>query len=268
MSWKDFEENAFEYLKNEYSNFSFLKFKKHGGSNSNIPDIEILKNNKFLFYLECKLKESQIGQFVVLKDLKSSSFIFSSANKGNELRAQAIIKHMNDQFEYYSSKKSVALRCSKNEMIDSVKSYLSSKKVKFLISSNHHSDFVKYPIRITKADNIEKHFDISGVYREKKSGSSNLPAKDLENFKNILGMKFSSFKIEQSKGKTYVSFGESAPKSPYLKNSLYFLSKKNELHFEVRKLSNTNNSNVIFKLEPKIAIKTDDSKLFIESLNT
>jgi hypothetical protein len=248
MSWKIFEKNSRLYLKKIFEEIPSISFKSKGGANSLISDIEIMKNGESLFFIDCKLKVSQAAQFVVLNDITKRKFHDSPLNKGESIRRHPIIEHMNKNYASYSSPGQKKLLCEKNMMIDCIKKHFISKNIRFIISSLHHSNFKEFPIRITDIENLRRDFMVEGVYRNKKSGSSSLPKSERTIFKNIAKKNFKKYSIEIENERTFILFNQDAPNNLYIKNTSYYLSRKEKLRFEIRKLSKTNNSNVIFSM--------------------
>lgn len=247
-NWEKFEFSVAEHLNKIYKE-SEVSFISQGGSNSNIPDIAIKKGKKDLFNMECKYDSSQAGQFVVRNNECAKEFVDSHLNKGNQSRRQKIINHMNKEYDYYSSSnKSIELRCSKQLMIDAIIEHYKSKNVLFFASSHFHSNFSKNFLKIIKINDVGNQFDISGVYRKKRSGSRDLPIRELKDFKNIISKDYVDFEIETIDKQTFLRL-DSEPKSLYVANKTYYLSPISNNKFRIKKRSNTVNSNIIFTMK-------------------
>ena len=254
--WEIFEENATAYLNSNINNKNY-KFCHSGGADSTLSDIALYFKTKLIFYIECKLRVSQAGQFVVKNDVLKKIFFDSEGNKGNKNRRTPIIDHMNNNYSHYSSNSSANLLCNENIMFDAIKDHYKSKKVKFLIASNQHLDFPKNFIKIIYIDEIQDHFNISGVYREKRSGSRDIPKKDLNNFRKVISQKFKHYDINTINKKTYLITNEKI-ESLYLDKKKYFLSEEKENTYRIKKRSMTRNSNIIFTLVFKPKDTTDN----------
>ena len=123
---------------------------------------------------------------------------------------------------------------------------------------------------ILPIDKFGEYFNVSAKYRSKKSGSSEPAVRDIPNIINILECKFkiktdSIIKVlEQGKNKLYVVSKQnlSGTKFDYGKYT-YYLSKYEEpFGYEVRRLSNTNNMNVIFSIMAKKEQLNSDLETF------
>lgn len=245
-NWELFEENATEYLNSnvQINDFSFIA---SGGANSNASDISVYHKSQNIFNIECKLKTSQAGQFVVLNDLENKFFFDSSKNKGVKNRRVPIIEHMNSNYNYYSSKSNVELICDEKMMFDAVKDHYRDKEVQFFISSNHFENFSKNFIKVIDIDDMADNYNISGVYRIKRSGTRDLPQKDLTHIKSIISEQLGECKLEIMDNKAYLKTNK-VLKNLYLDRKKYILSPSGENAYRIKKRSNTQNSNIIFTL--------------------
>ena len=245
-NWELFEENATKYLNSnvQIKNYSFLR---SGGTNSNTSDISVNFGSKNIFSIECKLKTSQAAQFVVFNDIKNSIFFDSVKNKGKKYRRTPIIEHMNDNYNYYSSNSSVNLICDKDLMFDAVEDHYRDKEVLFFISSNHFGDFSKNFIKVIGLNELKDNFNISGVYRVKRSGTRDVPQKDITHVKNIILKELGECRFETNGNKIYLKTNKTL-KSLYLDQKKYILRTDGKNIYRIRKRSSTQNSNIIFTL--------------------
>ena len=96
-----FETRCYEYLKAFYVAKN-AKFERKGGMDSTTSDIAVIKNNKVDFYIEAKDSPAQSGQFVLLPDESTKTFVFSPKNHSepNEL-TNIMIEYMNQNFERF-----------------------------------------------------------------------------------------------------------------------------------------------------------------------
>jgi len=252
MPWQNFEKEALKFIKNKIQ-IPDLKIEFMGGSNSNEKDIKIYKRNDLLFNLEIKEQHSQIGQFVILPNLSTKSFRLGNL-KFNTKRVDEIHKHMNENFDFYKfpTTSGIRLKCTKKMMYNCVKSYCEDHNIQFFISKKKSSDF-----KIISLENFEKNFDISGIYREKKSGTSYIKDKGNEELKNYIKKKFPLVKIDNDKKGLFLKINNSEKlKLDVKKNRSFifkeidvYLSPKKDNIFYVKKKSKTNNATVIFSLE-------------------
>lgn len=250
---EQFELECFKYLVENYGNAK-TQFIHHFTCDSTGSDIEVKINNKSVFFIEVKDTVAQSGQFVVLPNNVSHTFEFSPNNKSssNEI-TDLIINHLNKNFEKYNN----AGTAGKKIDIDSnffaqwIINHYKNKKVKYVISKKEN--FLICPI-----DKFEEYFEIESTLRVKKSGSSHVPKKDVEMIK--LSLLQENFNL-----KTYYEITESGKKRLLVKapseyetrrftidNSTYYFSPTDDKNlFEIKKLSNTRNKNVIFSIKVK-----------------
>lgn len=253
--WKKFELDCTEYLNEKYGN-NFIHL---GFSNSTISDIKY-ENKTKKFYIEVKMPLAQSGQFVLLPDYDKKKFIFSKRNKTKQNEnVNFIIKYMNDNFEKYASVGTAGKNIEINQKIFSswIKNKYKKNKVKFLITKS--SNYIIFPI-----EKYEKYFYITAKYRIKKSGSSKVPKNEWNkiierlNFININFVLTEDFKIKSNENLNKMKF--------IVENSEYMLSNYKDDIYVIRKLSNTRNANVIFKIQLLKDQDNEDLRTFINSL--
>lgn len=258
-SWEDFEDECITYLSNTHNkNCTFEKFGKSDSTNS---DIRVTTNNE-TFFIEVKEPLAQAGQFVLIPDNNSKTFLFSSKNKSNENKhTKDIINHMNDNFSDFCTAGTKGKELVIEQIIidNWVMDYYLNKGVKYFITKNN--DFIVIPIQ-----KLGEYFNITAKYRIKRSGSSSAPKnKHTEiidtlnknykiNSSNIIGTKLL---INCSANLNKIKFN--IPSQP---QNEFYLSNKGENIFEVKKLSNTCNMNVIFSIVLKCEQKLEDLKQF------
>lgn len=123
------------------------------------------------------------------------------------------------------------------------------KNVKYVISCDR--DYVIFPIR-----KFKQYFNIIANYRIKKSGSGEPAKKDIPAVKQMIKAYYDTARFSQEEKKLFVDISERINKDRFiLGDYTYYLSEQNSGDYEVRRLSNTYNMNVIFSIE---LIKTQD----------
>ena len=260
--WKEFELNVVKYLNAYYGNDS-VKFICEGGSNSTKTDIFVIHNDSNIFNIECKHHKAQSSQFVVHENDKDKFFYFSPRNKSLENDALPIINHLNENYEYYSrnndSKKgSAPIICDKSLMSDYIIKNIKNK-ASVIISSDFTDNFnPKRPLTITNATDFAENYNVTGMYRYKRSGSRSVTKKDLTNFQH---------KSELINDRFYV-YDPNKKLDDYQDNKKLFLSKDIVMngYREIRKISNTNNRNIIFQVELKDEFKIHTNKEFLNNI--
>ena len=98
--WERFEIESIEYLQNTFG--TLASFIHQGKSDSTVPDILVVKSDNTEFYIEVKYAPAQCGQFVLIPNLDTSTFEYSTKNKGQiDQYSQAIINYMNTDFDSF-----------------------------------------------------------------------------------------------------------------------------------------------------------------------
>lgn len=251
QDWESFEEDCYSYLKAKYPYASFVDLGKH---NSNVPDIIVgAAHNEF--YMEIKKPVAQSGQFV-LKPL-NGKFIFSSSNKTTQnAYTEKIISEMNRSFEKFSNAGTSGEKISLPDSIFSswIMDYYTKKGVKYFISKR--DNFVIFP-----TERFPEYFDVSAIYRVKKSGSTNPSSNNLSEILQCSKGKITSYSWQDGKLFVVSSFYDDGDKIEGIQYN-YQLNQVGTNRFNVRRLSNTANANVIFSISLKKDQDIDDLKRF------
>lgn len=261
MAWEEFEENCYKYLKERYS--TFAQFAHKGKSDSTVPDIEVTTSIGNTFFVEAKQSPAQSGQFVLLPDISTQTFKYSAQNTilENE-HSQRIREYMNRFFDTYKEAGTQGVQINFPNCEDVFFNWIIDKYqqsgVEFIITNDY---------KMIKLENIPKYFDVAATYRVKRSGSSDAGKKNIPKLKEIISENYSINGFEEEGTKLFVSSSSDLDNQRFYHNNYEFmLSKRNSL-FEVRKLSNTFNANVIFSLtlKPNISsYENDDFEKFIK----
>ena len=253
-SWEINEKECFLYLINNYGN----KFILEGSYNSNISDIKVINKN---YYIEAKSIKSQCGQFVVLEE--NNKFIYSNKNKTsiNEY-SNYIINYMNNNFHLFTNvtSKPIDIMLDNNIFYSWVKNFYKLKNVKYFITKVNSNNYI-----IILLDNIDNYFNISAYYRVKKSGSSNITKNNFDEIKSLLNN--IDFTFVEKNGKIFIKTKYNINEK--LKGEIYTYQFKliDKDLYEIRRLSNTNNPNVIFSIELiKKEQDENDLNLFLEDI--
>lgn len=243
--WEKFEEDCILLLIEQFGEYA--KFTHQGKSDSTIPDIKVETKKNKKFYIEAKHSPAQCGQFVLLPNVETKKFEYSRLNSTdiNEF-SQIIINHMNDDFEEFkeagTAGKAIEFENCRdifNQWI--IKTY-KDKCVKFFITNN----YVMLPI-----EKFADYFNVSAKYRIKRSGSSSVGSGNINKVIQYLTTKYPDIKLKSVKDKVfiYAEYNLHNERFTIGKNE-YMISKRDD-NYEIRKLSNTFNANVIFSIELK-----------------
>lgn len=246
-----FETRCYEYLKKFYRTKN-TDFYHEGSMDSTKSDIAAIKNGKIDFYIEAKDSSAQSGQFVLLPNEENETFVFSPRNKSkpNEM-TDIIIDYMNSNFRRFNNAGTSGeeLCINTNVFADWIIEHYKDKNVKYIISCD--KDYVIFPIR-----KFQQYFDINANFRIKKSGSSEPAQRDILMIKQHIKHYYNTARFAQEQKKLYVQITVPLKTDKFvLGKYTYYLSEQNSNEYEVRKLSNTYNMNVIFSIK---LIKSQD----------
>lgn len=244
--WQKFEKDCYDYLNMKYGNEATFVYE--GGSNSNISDIHATTKDGKDFYIEAKKCPAQCGQFVLTPNKENKEFIFSENNATvNNKYSEKIINHMNAFYEQYANAgkkgEKISFNGSEDIFINWIKDMYRQKNVKYFITNN---------FKIVPMEKLSDYFTVEAVYRAKKSGSSNPSKKNINGLIEYLhNNKFNITDIKMDGKKLYVYSTECLDGLKFLFLENEYMFRLNDNKIEIRKLSNTCNSNVIFKLKKK-----------------
>ena len=246
-NWEIHERECYQYLKNTFGQDA--EFIHHGGSDSTISDIQVRTKNGQSFWIECKSPQAQSGQFVAIP--KDGKFYFSERNKSlpNEI-SEFIINIMNRDFYKYSNAGTAGIGLDINSDIFAywIKNMYKNKGVKYFITHSTTGKYVILPL-----DDISRYYSIGATFRVKKSGSSNVAKSSQEMVAQriVESLNVSTSQIEYGV-KMRVDSPLIADKQKIEINGyVYMFSKTPDGCFIIRRLSNTNNLNVIFSVSLK-----------------
>lgn len=261
QNWLKHEEECFGYLVSEYSS-ERVAFDIRGGSVSNESDIAVNIDGHPSFYIEAKMPGSQCGQFVLFPDEDSRRFIYSLRNRSpRTASADAIIREMERGFDRYKTPSAKELGLDKELYVNWIVEYYASKGVRYFMTQG--DGFVIFPI-----EKFGKYFDVSAVYRVKKSGSANPVQRDVLQIKRLLEneeLRYGNLRFDGRKlyvdicgcGETFRIDGGGVD---------FFFRKDRDCSYVITKLSNTNNANVIFSISLKRGVDVDDIRAFEKEL--
>ena len=270
-NWYICEKECLEFFKKNYSSEDFV-FEAEGGADSTKSDILLLNNGIPVFYIESKMKQAQCGQFVVYQ--QDDRFVNSTRNRHNSSFSEdMIIDKMNEDFAYYANPGTSGkeLKLEKSYYYDWILNYYDDKKVKYFIVEKvvgknilTSDNFIIFPIQ-----HFHKYFDVSAKYRVKKSGS-NSPSKnsliEIEDTLKRNNLHYSNLHFNSTK--LFVQIPARSEK--FQMNGInydYQFNPQNDGYFEIRRLSNTKNANVIFSISLMKAQEQRDLDKFNAEFN-
>lgn len=257
--WAKFEVEATNYLNEKYGDFA--NFIHQGGADSTKPDILVETKKGTSFYIEAKCSKAQCGQFVLQPDIVTSTFKYTAKNPINQY-AEEIIDFMNNDFEAFkeAGTKGKDIEMDPSVFVNWITKIYKDKNVKFYITDN----FVFVPI-----DKFAEFFDVTAKYRVKRSGSTDIGKTKLDNvIEHIKTLKIHSLISEYQKSdkKLFVKADKDIHNLRFIFDGFEYMFSRRDNCYEVRRLSNTFNSNVIFSISLKYRTDKYD-KAFVSSLS-
>lgn len=260
-TWEIFENECSEYLQKKYSEKG-VKFTVTGGHDANQSDIQVMKDNKTILSIECKMSAAQCGQFVLFVDEMNKKFIFSKKNRTPyDNFVDSVIKEMEQKFDECNvSTKDLPI--SQKVICDWVKNYyLNIKKSGYCITRSELG-FIVFPI-----EHMDNYFEFSAKYRVKKSGSTNPTKNNIKEIEEILQQINVTADIEMSDSGCFARFTFNKEKFILCGNKYRYLFAQDGALYRIRRLSNTSNANFIVSIKLKeIMQKVDDLKRFESDL--
>ncbi|MFZ7242712.1 hypothetical protein ACLSZ5_06030, partial [Avibacterium avium] len=131
------------------------------------------------------------------------------------------------------------------------------KNVRFFITNN----YTIFPI-----DCLKEHFEVTAKYRIKRSGSTNVGKLYINDVMKYVIHNYKITNHRTENGKLFVISSQDLDKCKFKIFETEYMFSPRGSEYEIRKLSNTNNANVIFSVTQKASIKGMPKALFIDSL--
>lgn len=264
---EQFELEILAYLKKNYENDD-IKFIHHDTADSTGSDIEVIIYGSSEFFIEAKDTTAQSGQFVLLPDDTTRTFIFSLRNKSvpNEM-TEIMIAYMNAEYDRFNVAGTAGetLNIAPDIFTQWIIGHYKEKNVKYVISKRSR-------IIICPIDKFGEYFEVSANFRIKQSGSSEPSSKYVDAVIDALQQNYGITDIYKQtingKKKLFVNAPASLSKVRFkLGNNTYYLSPQDTAEsFEVKQLSNTRNKNVIFTINVKKEQNPEDLAQFKSEL--
>lgn len=245
-TWEDFEVDCNDYLKEKFGQYA--TFEHIGGPDSTKPDILVNTISGNSFYIEAKDTPAQCGQFVLKANSSKRIFEYSSGNDNPiNIYAEQIIHHMNENFEIFCDPGTSGEDIFMENQDDIFSSWIiraySRKGVKFFITNEY---------TILRIEDFNFYFDVSAKYRIKRSGSREVSKKDLTKVKNsILSQNIKCERIIINNNKLFIESRDNLHNKRFFLDGVEYMYSARRNQFEVRRLSNTFNANVIFSITKK-----------------
>ena len=247
QKWEIFQDEATSFL----SNYFNINCEMEGWYDSTTSEITARNNNKILTTIEAKFCPAQAGQIILNLEKNKFSFCDKSKNTPNSYSA-TIINYLNSNFSSYQGKNSalITLDISNTILFNWVKEVYSQKNVTWIVASNKFNLLNKDDLLFVPLDEIENYFDISIVFRRKKTGNIHIPSKDLLSFQKDLDLITLDYKIKKTNKKYLLTLDKKV--SSFDIGEKYLLSMTNiECQYYIKKKDINTNPNIMFKLNLK-----------------
>lgn len=247
--WEEFEIAWTEFLQKTYGDLAY--FERMGGSNSTKPDILVRTKRGSEFFIETKMCPAQCGQFVLIPDDKSRTFKYSEKNETpiNEF-AKQIMTFMD---RYYDSFKNAGT-AGKAIEFDDMETVFANWVMK-IYGDEDVEIFATNDRLLVPLKDFPKFFNVTAKYRIKRSGSGHVGSVHMEEVINYINNHYSYESYRKtSDGHLFYKSKKNLHNERFDIGEHEFMFSYREDEFEIRKLSNTYNANVIFSIRLKPTI--------------
>lgn len=241
FTWEEFEVHCTDYLNNHFGDYA--TFLHQGGADSTVPDILVKTSTGEMFYIEAKQSPAQCGQFVLSPEIETREFIYSAQNATpiNE-SSTLLINYMNNKFDEFreagTAGRPLDMPNGPDIYADWIIKTYSEKGVRFFITN----DFTIFPVK-----ELSNYFDVSAKYRIKRSGSASVGKSKLSLVTNyIKSHNYDITSVRTEKDKLFVTAPKDLHNKRFILSGFEYMFSKRDNEFEIRRLSNTYNANVIF----------------------
>ena len=244
--WEDFEYKCTDYLNEKFG--VYANFIHQGGSDSTVPDILVKTKSGDLFYIDAKHSPAQCGQFVLLPNLETGTFEYSRLNVNCINRyAEMIMDYMNNDFDAFreagTAGKDIDMPNGSDIFANWIIQAYKDKGAEFFITNNY---------TILPIERFRDYFDVSAKYRIKRSGSGNVGKGRLNSVMDYI--ESHNYIITDTRivgDKLFVVSPQQLHNHRFILRGIEYMFSIRGEEYEIRKLSNTYNANVIFSIKQK-----------------
>ena len=248
QKWEIFQDEATSFLNNYFD----INFAMEGGFDATTSEITARKEDQIITTIEAKFCPAQAGQIILLSD--GNQFTFSNKSK-NTLNSytQVIIEYLNSNYSSFAGANSSTIPItdiSYSTLFNWVKTIYSEKNVEWIIASEKFNMLTKDDLVFVPLNEIENYFDISIVFRRKKTGTVHIAGKDIVDFESELDLITKNYQIKKTRDKYLLTLNERI--SNFNIGTKYLLSMTNkECQYYIKKKDMNTNPNIMFKLNLK-----------------
>ena len=247
QKWEIFQDEATEFLNNYFN----VDFKMEGGFDATSSHITGRKSNQLITTIEAKFGPTQAGQIVLECEKNKFEFCEKSKNESNKY-TQEIIKYLNADYSLFSgvNTASIPVNITKTILFNWVKTIYSEKNVEWIISSKKFNKLTLNDVLFIPLEDIENYFEISMVFRRKKTGNTHIQGKDIIDFKTQLDLITKDYKIKKTDNKYLLT--SKSRLSDFNIGSKYLVVMTNvDCQYFVKKKDVNTNPNVMIQLNLK-----------------
>ncbi len=262
QKWEIFQDEARDFL-NNYFNASFSM---EGGFDATTSHITVRNIHQVITNIEAKFGSTQAGQIVLLNEGGKFSFCDKSKNDSNSYTKE-IIKYLNSNYSSFEgiNTANIHVDIEQNTLFNWVKTIYEDKNVEWIISSHKFNNLTQNDLLFVPINEIENYFDISIVFRRKKTGNTQIPGKDIIDFKSELDLISKDYKIKKMNNK-YLLTTKSRLSNFDIGNK-YLVSMTNvDCQYYIKKKDINTNPNIMFQLNLKDNIEFK-GELFKDNYN-
>ena len=257
QKWEVFQNEATEFL----SDYFDINFAMEGGFDATTSEITGRKEDKVVTTIEAKFCPAQAGQIILLSDGTKFEFSDKSKNSSNSY-TQEIIKYLNDNYSSFTGTNSATIpitNISYSTLYNWVKTVYKQKNVEWIIASKEFCNLTADDTLFAPLDEIEKYFDISIVFRRKKTGNDHIPGKELFDFQEEMDLVNPNYQIKRTNNRYLMTLNSKV--TNFNIGTKYLLSMTNkDCQYYIKKKDMNTNPNLVFQLNLKDNIEFQDEK--------
>jgi len=248
QKWEVFQNQATDFL----SDYFNIHCSMEGGYDATTSEITARNTDQVLTTIEAKFCPAQAGQVILLSD--GTKFEFSEKSK-NSLNSytQEIIEHLNANYSLFSGNNSATIpvtTISYSTLFNWVKTVYKQKNVEWVIASNEFANLTVDDTLLAPLDEIENYFDISIVFRRKKTGNDHIPGKDLLDFQEEMDSINPNYQIKRTNNRYLLTLNSRV--TNFNIGTKYLLSMTNkDCQYYIKKKDMNTNPNLVFQLNLK-----------------
>lgn len=259
--WEEFEIECTDYLNQKFGRYA--KFFHQGGADSTVPDILAKTRSGNSFYIDAKHSPAQCGQFVLLPCLENRTFEYSrqNVNRINQY-TQMIMEFMDGDFDAFreagTAGKDIDMPYGSLVFSNWIIQTYQDKGVEFFITNNY---------TILPIEQFSEYFEVTAKYRIKRSGSGNVGRSRIMALIDYVNSHDYNITAAIPAGeKLFVTSSQYLHNRRFLLYDTEYMFSLRGNRYEIRRLSNTYNANVIFSIKQRAGIPGMADYEFIDCL--